>query len=1501
MVDGYSHHDACGVGFIADLGARPTAGILPLALEALARLGHRGAVDADGRTGDGAGVITELPHALLAGHLTAVGRPSPAPGDLAAGLVFLPREPDVRTAALKALDEVLARHSLPLLGVREVPIREDALGDKARLSRPHLVHVLVGRPDSMYADAFERALFLARRDVERAMELLGPEEFHVVSLSHRTLVYKALVRGADLRAFYVDLTRPDYLTSFALFHQRYSTNTFPSWSLTQPFRVLAHNGEINTIRGNRSWMQARAGDLASPRLGMEADLRRPLREGVSDSASLDEAIELLVRGGRDLDHAITMLMPPAWENDREMADDVRAFYEYHSRLVEPWDGPAMLAFADGRFVGAALDRNGLRPARFAVTSDGLVVLASEAGVVDLDADRVVTRGRLGPGDILAVDLQARRLLGTGAIREKLAGRRPFRQWLELSRPRPRPSPPAEGADRSRSAPPDPRAMKAFGYTREDLQLVLGPMYREGTEPMGSMGDDSALSVLSSRPRLLFSYFKQHFAQVTNPPIDPLREALVMSLATYLGPRANLLDEAPEAAAQIQLPSPLLDEAQLRGLQATKALPVRTLSLVFPSSGDTLAFRRALHQLRSDAARAVAEGAQLLVLSDRDVDAGHPALPSLLAVSSVHQELVRLGLRCRASLVADTGEARDDHQIAALLGFGAEAVCPYLALAAVARAVTEPGGSPADAKDAERRYFKALTKGLLKILSKMGISTVRSYQGAQLFEAVGIDEDVIRDHFGGTPSGVGGLGLDEIAREVLERHESAYAAAASTLLDEGSLHRYRRNGEPHAFEPPVIKALHAAIKSATSFDYRRYAELVHSREPIALRDLLEIRTGTAIALGQVEPAAAIFPRFLAAAMSLGALSPEAHEVLAVALNRIGGRSNSGEGGEDPARFWSTSEKGDSANSRIKQVASARFGVTAEYLVSADELQIKMAQGSKPGEGGQLPGHKVAEHIARLRHSQPGITLISPPPHHDIYSIEDLAQLIYDLKRVNQRATVSVKLVSEAGVGTIAAGVAKAMADAIVIGGHDGGTGASPLGSIKNAGTPWELGLSEAHRVLAESGLRSRVRLQVEGGLKTGRDVVIAALLGADEFGFGSAALVAAGCVMARQCHLNTCPAGIATQREDLRRKFDGTPERVIHFLTAVAGEVREILASMGMRSLAEAIGRSDCLAVRPPKGGGKAALVSLGQVMEPPRPFAFAPRDRGDRTEPDPGVAHIDDPVLARLRTAPDPPSVEMELPLFNSDRTVGGRIAGTLALERRGRPLPPGALRLRYHGSAGQSFGAFCIEGMEMELTGEANDYLAKGMSGGSIGLRPPAALAPAAHRHVIAGNAVLYGATGGRLFVAGRVGERFAVRNSGALAVVEGVGDHACEYMTAGVVAILGEFGRNLGAGMSGGRAYVFDPEGLLPGRYNPEMVALERGLSAESADRLRRMLEWHRQATASRRAADLLAAWDANLPLFWKVTPKDTGRGQDSRPIPSAAPRIQAVAASDRPAAAS
>ncbi len=1065
------HHDACGVGFVADLSARPGRHVLPLALEALGRLAHRGAVDADGKTGDGAGVITEIPHAVLAEHLAAQGRPAPGPGGLAAGLLFLSRDESTAAETLQVVERVLAGRSLALLGVRDVPIREEALGEKARRSRPRLAHLLVGRPEGLHADAFERELFLARREMESALGHVGPEEFYVASLSHRTLVYKALVRGLDLRAFYQDLTHPEYATSFALFHQRYSTNTLPSWSLTQPFRVLAHNGEINTIRGNRSWMRARARDLRSQRLGIGADgLTRPFREGASDSATLDETVELLVRGGRDLDHGVAMLMPPAWEKDKEMPDDVRAFFEYSSCLVEPWDGPAMVAFSDGRLVGAALDRNGLRPARYAVTGDGLVVLASEAGVVDVADERVVTRGRLGPGDIVAVDLQARRFLDRGAIHGRLAARRPYGRWLASHRVE---ALAEEGGTFRGGAPPvDLRAMKAFGYTREEMQLVLGPMYREGVEPLGSMGDDTPLSVLSPRPRLLFSYFKQHFAQVTNPPIDPLREALVMSLATHLGPRANLLDEVPEAAAQVHVPTPLLDEGQLRHLLEKAGGPeaTRTLSLLFSSREGTRGLRKALEALLAEALRAAREGVRILVLSDRGIDAGRPAIPSLLAVSAVHQHLVREGMRCRLSLVAEAADARDDHQIAALLGFGAEAVCPHLAVAAIRVAVIEAGGTVPEAAEAERRYFKALGKGILKILSKMGISTIRSYQGAQLFEAVGIDADLVERHFTGTPSAVGGLGLDEIAREVLERHESAYAAGASALLEEGGLHRYRRNGEAHAFEPPVIKALHAAIKSGEALEYQRYAALVHGREPLALRDLLELKTGAPIPLSDVEPIEAIFPRFTSAAMSLGALSPEAHEVLAIAMNRVGGRSNSGEGGEDPARFWSVDASGDSANSRIKQVASARFGVTAEYLVSADELQIKMAQGSKPGEGGQLPGHKVAPHIARLRHSQPGITLISPPPHHDIYSIEDLAQLIYDLKRVNPRATVSVKLVSEAGVGTIAAGVAKAFADAVVIGGHDGGTGASPLGSIKNAGTPWEIGLSEAHQALSESGLR-----------------------------------------------------------------------------------------------------------------------------------------------------------------------------------------------------------------------------------------------------------------------------------------------------------------------------------------------------------------------------------------------------------------------------------------------
>ena len=1442
-------HDACGVGFLADLQGRRHADVLPLALTALGRMGHRGAVDADGKTGDGAGITTQIPHELFEPEWRERGIRPVKRGDLAVGLVFLPREAFAGARARQVVVEALTDEALPLVGFRPVPINDAVLGRKALRSRPDLVHVLARRPEGAGDVVFERALFRARRRIEQVAKATGLADLYVVSLSHQSLVYKALLRAEDLSEFFTDLRRPEFRTSFAVFHQRFSTNTLPSWALVQPFRLLAHNGEVNTLQGNRRWMQARQRALHAPGLAIEPGSHEPLlSDGVSDSANLDEALSLLTLGGRDLVQAMTLLVPPAWEGNDEIGPDVRAFFDYQSCLMEPWDGPALVAFTDGRTVGAALDRNGLRPARYVTTVDGLLLLASEAGVLDVPDQRILHRGRLGPGDIVAVDLAAGRFFDRDALHRQLATRRPYALWLEQARllftP---PSSPAPAATR-----PEPAVLRAFGYTLEELQLILGPMYQDGVEPLGSMGDDTPLAVLSERPRELFSYFKQRFAQVTNPPIDPLRESLVMSLAVHLGPRGELLSETPEHAAQVHLSGPLLQPAELDALEKLRreGWKARRLSLLFEAGGGGAAFERALERLLRDAAQAVNDAVTLLVLDDHGVGPKRAALPALLAVSAVHQDLVRRGLRLKASLIVDTAEARDDHQVAALIGFGASAVCPYLALQAIGGAAVEKG---VEAHEAQARYLKTLARGLLKILSKMGISTLRSYHGAQLFEAVGLAPELIDRHFTGTPSFIGGLGLADVAAETLDRHALAFAKEAGEL-DEGSLHRYRRGGETHAFEPKVVKVLHEALRTGERLDYRRYAELVHSRGPINLRDLLQFRTGGAISLQEVEPAEAIFPRFMTAAMSLGAISPEAHEVLATAMNRIGGRSNCGEGGEDGAKH------------RIKQVASARFGVTAAYLASAEELQIKMAQGSKPGEGGQLPGHKVSAHIARVRHASPGITLISPPPHHDIYSIEDLAQLVYDLKRVNPRARVGVKLVSQAGVGTVAVGVAKAHADAIAIGGHDGGTGASPLGSIKNAGTPWELGLAEAQRSLLASGLRGRVRLQVEGGLRTGRDVMIAALFGAEEFGFGSVALLAAGCVMARQCHLNTCPAGIATQREDLRRRFHGTAEDVIRFFTAIAEEVREILAQLGCRGLEDVIGHTELLETRLPMTG-KAARVRLDGLFVPvashlPRRCTQA------RNDPPQTGGRLDEAVIARLPFAEGSGRpLAMNFAITNADRTVGARLAGELATRRR-KAHAPLALELAYRGSAGQSFGAFCVEGMSLRLEGEANDYVGKGLSGGEISIRAPRA--SLATDPVLAGNTVLYGATGGRLFVAGRAGERFAVRNSGALAVVEGVGDHACEYMTGGAVVLLGTTGRNLGAGMSGGVAYVLDLDGGLTAHCNSEVVVASNRVSPDEEDWLLSGLERHVLLTGSTRGRLLLDEWAGMLSSFRRVTPR-------------------------------
>ena len=1303
----------CGVGFIADLSGQSRQSVLPLALTALSRLGHRGAVDADGRTGDGAGVMTEIPRSIF-------------PDGAAVGTVFLPRMNDAAKCARRLFATSLASHGLMLTDWREVPIDESALGEKAKSCRPDIFHVVVTGHSKLDDDELERRLVAARKETAQRADAHHLDDFYIASLSTRTLVYKALVRAVDLAAFYPDLRDSEFETSFVLFHQRFSTNTLPSWPMTQPFRLLAHNGEINTISGNRSWMRAQG---------------TPLADGGSDSASLDEALSLQ-----------PFSATACW------------------KLLDTWEGPALVAFSDGRTVGAALDRNGLRPARYVVTNNGLVLVASEAGVLDVAGDEILHRGRIGPGGMLAVDLINGDFLECGGL-----------------------PPPLQLATKSGGKPPHAKepsieTLRAFGYTHDELQMILGPMFEKGLEPLGSMGDDTPLAILSSRPRILFSYFKQRFAQVTNPPIDPLRESMVMSLG-----------------------EPLLDSEDVRG---------ESLSLLFESRLD-----EALELMLANAETAVRNGAPTLVLTDRGVDASQAAIPSLLAVSAVHQHLIREGLRLDTTIIVDTGEARDDHHIAALLAFGADAVCPWLAFEL--------------ARENRDRYRQTIAKGLLKIMSKMGVSTMRAYRGAQLFEALGIGDAVIDRHFTGTPSPIGGIGLDDIERDVLLGHREAYGSGASALQDAGFF-RYRRGGEAHANAPHVIQALHKAIESGTPIDYKNYAELVHARDPLTLRDLLEFRSDGSVPLEEVEQASAIVRRFMTAAMSLGALSPEAQQVLAAAMNRLDARSNSGEGGEPPEVY------GTITSNRIKQVASGRFGVTAEYLMGADEIQIKIAQGSKPGEGGQLPATKVTPFIARVRHAQPGQTLISPPPHHDIYSIEDLAQLIYDLKRVNPAATVSVKLVSSAGIGTIAVGVAKAHADAIEISGHDGGTGASPLGSIKNAGIPWEIGLSEVQQALTLAGLRGRVRLQVNGGLKTGRDVVMAALLGAEEFGFGTAALVAAGCVMARQCHLNTCPVGIATQREDLRAKFKGTPDDVVRFFSAVAEEVRQILAMLGARNLDDVIGRADLLEARIPTSG-KASKINLDRVLQC-QPGRYA----GLRNDPIETGSHIDEQVLGRLRFTGPP--VEMSFAITNADRAVGARIAGELSRKRAD-------VNLSFRGSAGQSFGAFAVEGMRLVLDGEANDYVGKGMSGGEVVVRNRNT------RHVIAGNTILYGATGGRVFIAGRVGERFAVRNSGAFAVVEGTGDHACEYMTAGAVVILGPTGRNLGAGMSGGALFVLDPDDQLANRINNEYVRIDGELTDEAW--LYDAVSLHAEMTGSSHASALLKNWSTTRQSFCRVSP--------------------------------
>ena len=1472
-------HDACGVGFVADIHGKRSRSVLERALGCVCQLAHRGALDADAKSGDGAGVLTQIPFKLFKREVEKLGHRLYEEGDLGIGFFFLPAKDTYAQAHIrKVAEEVVTKRGLVSLGWRVVPVNNRILGEKAALSAPLIEQLLVARPDAkkLSDDAFELTLFLCRNEIEHRCHADRTPPFYIPSFSSRIIVYKGMLTGTQLKSFYLDLQDPSYETALAVFHQRYSTNTFPTWPLAHPFRMVAHNGEINTLRGNRHWVHAREADLSNPALPTaDLPLLHPIiQPGGSDSSSLDNAFELLSISGRGLLHAMLMLVPSAFRSEDNLTPEVRAFYEYHECLNEPWDGPAALAFSDGRLVAACLDRNGLRPARYKITKDGLIVMGSEVGIGDIPEKSIAEKGRLAPGEMIAVDTVNKKLLRNADIKNFAASAKPYADWIKAGL-RTLPSAPAQLP----AVPADLNAtMLSFGYSDEELKVILLPMIQKGEEAIGSMGDDAALAVFSSKPRLLYQYFRQLFAQVTNPPIDPIREKLVMSTAVYLGTRPNWLTDGPDHVRLLKLESPVVSPSELPAILGSKepGLKSKTLSVLFPISGGADAFHQRLKELSEEAAAAIKDGVSVLCLSDRGTNATQTAIPMLLAISSIHHSLIRAGLRMRASLLAETADCRDVHHFACLIGFGASAVCPYLVWELAARWQADGTLPDLDAGKIVSSYRQAVDKGLLKIMSKMGICMLTSYHGSQLFEAVGLGDNLIRNHFTDTPSQVGGIGLKELAEETIRRHTEGLALVSAERLPDAGLYRWRRDGEMHSITPPAIQSLQAfvGLKGADQKNqpaqYKSYVDALNKNTPVTIRHLLRLRQGrTAIPLDEVEPIEDIRRRFTTAGMSMGALSPEAHEALAIAMNRIGGKSNSGEGGEDRARF-ATMDNGDSKNSRIKQVASGRFGVTAEYLASATELEIKIAQGAKPGEGGQLPGHKVSPLIATLRRSTPGVMLISPPPHHDIYSIEDLAQLIYDLKQVNPRAKICVKLVAEAGVGTIAAGVAKAHADVVLIAGHDGGTGASPLSSIKYAGSPWELGVAETQQVLLLNGLRNRITLRTDGGIRTGMDIIIASLLGAEEFNFGTTALIALGCVFVRQCHLNNCPTGVATQDEKFRAKFRGTPEAVVDFFNAVAQEVREILASLGVRKLNEIIGHPEFLETFVPAHHPKAALVDLKPLLVVPDIDTLAPRhhtwERNDKLEDQPLDARIlqdAKDALAKKRKA------KLSYKINNAHRSVGAQLSGEIAYRYGDEGLPEGSINLKFDGTSGQSFGAFLVHGVKLTLQGEANDYVGKSMSGGEIVVIPAKGTSFDPSLNSICGNTCLYGATGGKLFAYGQAGERFAVRNSGATAVIEGVGDHGCEYMTRGMVVVLGPTGKNFGAGMSGGLAYVLDEDGGFEKRYNPGMVGLERLSGGEDAKALQAVIYQHLEATESKKAKEILAKWDQFAPKFWKVVP--------------------------------
>jgi glutamate synthase domain-containing protein 2/glutamate synthase domain-containing protein 1/glutamate synthase domain-containing protein 3 len=1475
LYDPQFEHDACGVGFVVDIAGRKSNEIVRRSLQVLVNLQHRGAKGCEANTGDGAGILIQIPHDFLKAECKKLGIGLPSPGNYGVGSVFLPRDSYTQRWCKEIVEAAITRAGQKVLGWRDVPTNNEPIGDSAKAVEPVFKQVFIGRdPYLKTVDDFERKLYLIRKRIEKTTT-----ELYFDSLSARTLIYKGMLSAEQMETYFPDLADPCVASALAVVHQRFSTNTFPSWSLAHPFRYISHNGEINTLRGNINWMKAREALFESDLFGKDIkDLLPVIVEGGSDSAMFDNAVEMLVMTGRSLPHAMMMLIPEAWDGHETMSDEKKAFYEYHSCIMEPWDGPASMVFTDGVVIGATLDRNGLRPSRYYVTKDGLVVMASEVGVLDIPAENILLKGRLQPGKMFLIDTRQGRIIEDAELKHSIATAKPYREWLSKNIVR--------LSDLPGHPVPEPShatvllRQQVFGYTHEDLRILMAPMAHKGEEAIGSMGTDTPLAVLSDRQPSLFNYFKQLFAQVTNPPLDAIREELVTSMSTALGPERNLLNPEPESCRMIKILSPIIDNDDLAKVRniSNESFRAVTLPMRFKVAERGEGMRRALADLCQTATAAIRSGATILILSDRQIDKDYAPIPSLLATSGLHHHLVREGARTKATLIVETGDAREVHHYCLLIGYGASAINPYLAFETIDDMIRQGLLTGLDHRKAVNHYTKAVKKGVLKVMSKMGISTLQSYRGAQIFEAIGLDQKFVDIYFTNTPSRISGIGLDEIAEETLERHRLAFPARPMRLpdLDWGGQYQWRNDGEYHMYNPDSIHKLQYSTRTNNYKIFKEYTELINAATArlCALRGLMDLKFAeNPIPLEEVEPAESIMKRFATGAMSFGSISKEAHETLAIAMNRIGGRSNTGEGGEDPARYI-PDPNGDSRSSAIKQVASARFGVTSQYLVNANELQIKMAQGAKPGEGGQLPGYKVDEVIARVRHSTPGVGLISPPPHHDIYSIEDLAQLIYDLKNSNPRARISVKLVSEVGVGTIAAGVAKAHSDVVLISGDSGGTGASPLTSIKHAGIPWELGLAETHQVLVQNNLRSRIIVQTDGQLKTGRDVVIAALLGAEEYGFATSALIVSGCIMMRVCHLNTCPVGVATQDPVLREKFTGKPEYVVNYFRMIAEEARELMAKLGFRTVDEMIGRREKLDLRKAIDHWKAQKLDLTPILQMPEVPAHIPTRRIH--EQDHGLDKALDNLLLELAkdALQHKTPVQLQLPIRNANRTVGTILGSEVTRRYGAEGLPDDTIKIRFTGSAGQSFGAFLPKGISLTLEGDANDYFGKGLSGGRLIVFPPTRATFKAEENIIVGNVVLYGATSGEVFIRGVAGERFAVRNSGAVAVVEGVGDHGCEYMTGGRVVVLGRTGRNFAAGMSGGIAYVIDENGDFSQRCNLEMVDLESLEDAQEEELIKDLLLRHLLLTKSARAQQVLDSWTEYRGKLVKIMPLDYRR---------------------------